>query len=461
MTDAAHTGFSCRACHGGIPIGFGRVSPDAAEIRNLLSEGREEELLGLAESESLDFKAQPYALQDQEGGIRFRRAWELAKDAAAMANCPQGGCIVLGVRTTPSSASSDDVAVEVSPFPSHLLNPQQYQDTIEAHAYPPIRGVGVLKFNRDDGCLGLIEVPPPQGDDGPFLLKKIVDSDGNSTEGFAMPVRDGSHTRWQPVGTIHRDIADGRRSRRGGSIPAGDPGPADAAQASLESRLAADVTMIENYMDWHDSAVYALTAAPVSPPSRIDNFYVGDLRQSFASPSGLRYSGFGIGYRQEPRLEDKALVAVDGDFRYRRLERDGRLLVAIKAEESFLGRTHQLPTGQARPLTINHVALVEFTYEFCRFHKDVLQPHVPPSEWHLAVLVRGAQSRPWSLHFGRWADREAQSDEWIEVIEAGEDPAVNAYELLRRVCDLFVLPMNELQFVRDGRVDQQAILNLG
>ncbi len=219
--------------------------------------------------------------------------------------------------------------------------------------------------------------------------------------------------------------------------------------------------MIENYMDWRDSAVYALAAAPVSPPSRIDNFYVGDLRQSFASPSSLRSAGFGIGYRQEPRLEDKALVAVDGDFRYRRLERDGRLLVAIKAEESFLGRTHQLPTGQARPLTINHVALVEFTYEFCRFHTHVLQPHVPQSDWHLAVLVRGAQSRPWSLHFGRWADQEAQSDERIEVIEAGEDPAVNAYELLRRVCDLFVLPMDELQFVRDGRVDQQAILNLG
>ena len=437
------------------------MSPDPAEIRNLLSEGREEELLELAESESLDFKAQPYALQDQEGGIRLRRAWELAKDVAAMANSPQGGCIVLGVRTTQCSASSDDVAVELSPFPSRLLNPQQYKDTIEAHAYPPIRGVNVLKYDRDEGCLGLIDVPPQHEDDGPFVLKKIVDPDGNPTEGFAMPVRDGSHTRWQPVGTIHRDIADGRRSRRAGSIAAGDPSPVDAAQASLESRLAVDVTMIENYMGWHDSAVYALAAAPVSPPNRIDNFYVGDLRQSFARPSGLRYSGFGIGYRQEPRLEGRALVAVDGDFRYRRLERDGRLLVAIKAEESFLGRTHQSPTGQARPLAINHVALVEFTYEFCRFHTEVLQPHVPSSTWHLAALVRGAQSRPWSLHFGRWADREAQSDEWIEAIEAGEDPAVNAYELLTLVCDLFVLPMNELQYVRDGRVDQQAILNLG
>ena len=436
------------------------MSPDAAKIKGLLSERREEELLELAESESLDFKAQPYALNAQGAGQR-RQAWELAKDVAAMANCPQGGCVVIGVPTEPSSTSSDDVAVGLSPFPSGLLDPQQYRDIIAAHTYPLVRGVNVLTYDRDAKCLALIEVPPQHEDDRPFVLKKIVDPDGNTIEGFAIPVRDGSHTWWQPVGTIHRDIADGRRLRRAGIMVAGDPSPADTAQDSLESRLAVDVTMIEDYMDWHDSAVYALAAAAVSPPSRIDDFYSGDLRQGFASPRGLRYAGFGIGYPQEIRLEDRALVAVDGDFRYRRLERDGHLLVALKAEEDFLGRTSQPPTGQPRRLDINVVALVEFTYEFCRFHTEVLQPHVPPSNWHLAVLVRGAQSRPWSLRIGRWPHQQAQSDEWIEVIEAGEDPAVNAYELLARVCDLFGLRASDLQFVRDGRVDVQAILDVG
>lgn len=427
----------------------------------MLNDGREDELLGLAESESLDFKAQPYALRDQEGTLQLRQVWELAKDVAAMANCPQGGCIVIGVRTEPSSISSDDVAVGLSPFPGGLLNLQQYKDTIEAHTYPLIRGIHVLKYERADGCLALIAVPPQDEDDGPFVLKKIVDPAGNPTEGFAMPVREGSHTRWQPVGMIHRDIADGRRSRRAGRMLDGGPDPADATQASLEERLEADVTMIESYMDWHDAAVYALEAAPVAPPSRIDNFSSGDLRQHFANPPELRYAGFGIGYRQEPRLEGGALVAVDGDFRYRRLERDGRLLVAIKAEESFLGRTHQWPTGAARPLDINHVALVEFTYEFCRFQTAVLQPTVQ-SKWNLAVLIRGAKSRPWSLRLGatRSLSQEAHADEWIDVIEAGEDAAANAYQLLARVCDLFGLPEGHLRFVRDGRVDEQAILDL-
>ena len=438
------------------------VSPD--EIKTMLGDGRWEELLDLAESESLDFKAQPYALDAHDSAKQRRNRWELAKDVVAMANSPQGGCIVIGVRTEQSPDSSEDVSVELSRFPCSILDPKQYKDTIATNAYPLIQGVEVSIHKRDDedGCLALIEVPPQDEDDGPFLLNKILDPEGKHTQGFAMPKREGSHTRWQPIGMIHRDIADGRRSRRAGSMLDGAPSPADATQASLGERLTSDVTMIEDYMDWHDSAIYALSTAPVSPPSRIDNFSSGGLRQQFANPPELRYAGFKIGYRKEPRLEGGALVAVDGDFRYRRLERDGRLLVAIKAEESFLGRTHQLPTGEARPLNINHVALVEFTYEFCRFQTAVLQPTVQ-SKWNLAVLIRGAQSRPWSLRLGaeRSLSQEAHADEWVEAIEAGEDPAVNAYELLARVCDLFGLPESDLRFVRDGRVDEQAILDVG
>ena len=72
------------------------MSPNASEIKTILSDGREEQLLGVAESESLDFKAQPYALHDPNSEAQRHHAWELAKDVAAMASCPQGGCIVIG-----------------------------------------------------------------------------------------------------------------------------------------------------------------------------------------------------------------------------------------------------------------------------------------------------------------------------------------------------------------------------
>ena len=431
------------------------VSPD--EIKTILGDGCWEELLGLAEAESLDFKAQPYALDVDDSAKRHRNRWELAKDVVAMANSPQGGCIVMGVRTEQSPTSNEDVTVELSPFPCSLLDPEQHRDTIATNAYPLIQGVDVSIHKRDDDdrCLALIEVPPQDEDDGPFLLNKILDPEGKRTEGFALPKREGSHTRWQPIGMIHRDIADGRRSRRAGILGIDASSPAEVAQVSRES-LEADMTAIEDYMDWQDAAIYALAAAPVSVQGRIENFSDAGLRQQFENPRGVRGDlGFGIGYRQEPMLEQGALIAVDGDFRYRRLARDGRLLVAVKAEEELLGRSYQLPTGEPRPLVINEIALVEFTYEFCRFQTEVLQPQIA-SQWHLAVIVRGARTRPWSLRLGRPA-QEAQWDDFIEIIEGGEDSAEDAYRLLSHVCDLFGRSATDLRFVSSGRVDVEAI----
>lgn len=447
---------------------------NAAQIRTILVEGREEGLIGIPETQDLDFKETVYALHDASSNARRHHAWELAKDVSAMANSPNGGCIVIGVRTEPHPTSNEDVAAEVKPFPCDLLDQQQYNDAIAENAYPIIKGVEVLKYERDDKCLALIVVPPQDQDDGTFLLKKIVDPDGTPTEGFAIPVRDGSHTRWQPIGMIHRDIADGKRTRRGIGASGGDSASVAQAQASLEARITADLTEIENYMDWHDAAIYALAAAPLSPPDRIENFYGGDLKQHFAMPPEIRHAGFGMGYRQEPTPEHGGLVAVDADFRYRRLEPDGYLLVALKAEENILGRTSRQPTGVPRPLNINVVALIEFTYEFCRFQSTILGTAIE-SEWSLALLVRGAKSRSWSLRIdlsrlpssridflrSRTEPHEAQDDEWVQVIDASDDHAENAFKLLARVCDLFGQPESDLPLVSDGRVDEQAIKDLG
>ena len=445
--------------------------PDSAGIKSILREGREDDLVGLVETEVLDFKEQPYALHGQTNGAHRHHAWELAKDVAAMANGQSGGCIVIGIRTEPHPTNSEDVADEVKPFPCDLLDQQQYTDVVAKFVHPVVRGIEVLKFESDGRCLALIVIPPQDEDDGPFLLNKVVDPDGKRIEGFAMPVRDGSHTRWQPVGMIHRDIADGRRSRRAASTSTGDPAVARQTHSPLASRIATDLNEIEDFMGWHDSAIYALAAAPVSPPDRIDNFYGGDLRQRFASPFPLRGAGFGFGYSDQLVPGHGGLVAVDADSRYRRLEPNGYLVVALKADEDILGRTGRRSSRVARPLQINVVALVEFTYEFCRFQTTVLGPEIR-SAWELALIVRGARSRPWSLRLRLpWNKmdlsrpqaygNEAQSDEWLQMIDANEDHAANAYQLLARVCDLFEQAESDLApFVKDGRVDEEFLKRL-
>ena len=444
---------------------------DAAGIKAALDEGRVEELIGLAETEWLDFKDQPYALHVADPEEQLQHAWELAKDVAAMANNPLGGCIVIGVRTKPDPLTSEDVADDIRQFPCGLLDAKQYADAIEAHSYPMVRGFSIKKYEQDGRCLALIVVPPQSEDDGPFLQKKVIDPDGKEVNGFTMPVRSGSHTRWQSIGMIHRDISEGRRSRRAGSVAIDDPAAIVQPARQLAPRLAKDVTEIEEYMGWSDSAIYALAAATGSRSGQATNIYSDDVKRNFANPPMLRYAGFGFGYSDRLMAGHGGLVAVDLDYRYRRLESDGYVVVALKADEDILGRTGGHPTGQPHRLRINVVALVEFTYEFCRFVTSALQPEIK-SGWQLALLIRGARSRPWSLRLGLpWIANdwlrpdsygyEPHSDEWSLVIDATEDSAANAAQLLASVCALFAQSQDDLApFVQDGRVDEDYIKSL-
>src|SRR5687767_14916595 len=141
------------------------ASPD--EVRALLDARREGELIGEAERSWLDFKLSPYVLSD------LRQQWELAKDVAAQASNPEGGCLVLGVETRQDPQDFEDRAFRINRFPGDLINDQQYRDVIDASVYPLIRGLVIRRYD-DNGCLGLIQVPPQDPDDQPFLLKRIV-----------------------------------------------------------------------------------------------------------------------------------------------------------------------------------------------------------------------------------------------------------------------------------------------
>jgi len=227
----------------------------------------------------------------------------------------------------------------------------------------------------------------------------------------------------------------------------------------------AAVDHTERYMGWQDSAIYALAAAPRQTPDRIPNFYGGTLREAFEAPEGLRHAGFGIGWRQDARLEDGSLVASDSDFRVRQLDPDGFFVVAARAEESFLGRVGPHPTGEPRSLKINTTVLVEFTYEFCRFQNAVLQGAVEGS-WDLALTVRGAQSRTWGLQLGPRNTMiesdysPASSDAWLRTIPSTNNPESDAFELLARFYDLFGLPESAIPFTSDRKIDRSALIAL-
>ena len=233
----------------------------------------------------------------------------------------------------------------------------------------------------------------------------------------------------------------------------------------MGERMRERASEIEAFMEWEDRAMYVLSAKPSHTPERIKGLYEpGGLRDAFARPPELRHAGFGIGWDSDVQTEDGALVAFDSS-RCRWLETDGFFTVALRADQRMLGRSPRR-SEQPQRLQIHPTALVEFTYEFCRFVSQQLEDAVG-SGYHLGLLLIGAATRPWSLQLGRhsafqpFADgRAATSDEWVRTLGSTSDPVVDAYRLLVHVYDLFEQPESAIPHAESGRIDVQSILAL-
>lgn len=431
-------------------------TPD--ELNALLAEGRETELRGMAEQDWLDFKGQPYILKIE------KHRWELAKDVANMASNPTGGCLALGFVTKKDPDDFEEILEEINPFPGELVNDKEYREAIDSFVYPQIRSIQIRQHRRETQFLALIVVPPQEDDDRPFILKRQVTTDGGIIDAFAFPSRDGSQTRWLSVGQVHRDLSDGRRSRRS-SLPSVAAPPRRAPPGGeVAARLHMLVDGAERFMDWADTAVYALAAVPANPPDRIRDFYGNNIAAKFFDPPRLRDAGFGIGWTHAPQVEEGSLVASDSR-RYRRLDPDGFFISVTNANDEFLGRSNRRSQAPAA-VRVNTTVLVEYTYEFCRFTSSALAPAVG-TDWSLVLLVRGARTRPWRLVLGprnaSFTDefRLPSSDDWERHVVASLDPERDAFEVLARFYDLFSLPESEIPFSQDRRVNPEEIVALG
>lgn len=427
-----------------------------ADVEELLKHDREERLLGERERSWLDFKRSPYLLKTERAKV------ELAKDVAAIANSG-GGCIVVGVATRKAANDIDEVAEAITPVPRHMIDAAQYHAILDNLIYPPVDGVRIEAYPRGEKCLALIVVPPQDNDNRPYLLRRQVGTDDKPIDAISLPSRSGSQTRWAPVGVIHRDMSDGRRSRS--EPPDGwSPEKHDATRTeAFEARVRARASEIEQFMEWQDRAFYLLSASPRHQPQHVKGLYdPDDLLGAMARPPELRDAGFGIGWASQPRIEDGSVVAFDPS-RCRWLDPDGFFTVALVADQDMLARAPR-PSAYPRRLTVHPLAVVEFTYEYCRFLADQLIPRVD-NDWDLCVFVLGAKSRPWSLQLGHGSAfdhfpdaRPAVTDDWLKIVRWSEDAARTAHQLLVQLYELFGQPDTTIPYIQEGRVDADAII---
>jgi hypothetical protein len=178
------------------------------EIIAILDDGDFEPLVGVAEDDSLEFKASPYRLD--EG----RQGFELAKDVSSLANAAKGGLLVIGFETERDEATATDRVARSSPFARELLNEAQYIDKIRQLIHPLVVGVRV-EFKRSsenaDRGVAVILVPAQADDQKYFLVAKPVEGP-EGAPGWLIGVAVRSFDRNRPLGVeeIHALVSGGR-----------------------------------------------------------------------------------------------------------------------------------------------------------------------------------------------------------------------------------------------------------
>jgi len=101
------------------------------DVLAALDDGEPDRLIGTPETHQIGFRSQPYTLSTDKG------KWELARNVADLANL-SGGVIIIGVCTARAESNFLEVATELRPVPTSMLNVDQYHSVIREQVRPAV-----------------------------------------------------------------------------------------------------------------------------------------------------------------------------------------------------------------------------------------------------------------------------------------------------------------------------------
>jgi len=182
------------------------LSPD--EIRDLLTEGRFDDLIGKLENEFFDAKAEPWDLDTESGKL------DLAKDISSLANW-RGGVIVVGATSREAPPFQRNEVRDVRGLPRRLAPTDRYSHLIREWIYPVPEGVAFRWHpnprDTDRGVIG-VDVPDQREELKPFLVAHYLSESGKKIDAiFGMVQRLGATTKTETVAEIHTLLREGRR----------------------------------------------------------------------------------------------------------------------------------------------------------------------------------------------------------------------------------------------------------
>lgn len=452
------------------------------ELLAVLGGGDLEQLVGVREDVEVEFKRQPYQL-DQES-----EKFELAKDVSALANA-SGGAIVLGVQTERSEESPTDEAVRLRLLARGLVDEERYVDIVTERVYPRIQGLRVefrpSAENADRGLV-VIDVPPQAEADKLFLVQKPV-AEGTTAPGWmiGIAVRSVGRVDERRVGEIHGLINRGytvsgqladlveevgalrEEVRAGPAVPAETP--ADRLEAVITERLA------ELEGQGEQPPYLYLAAAPAAASLARTLTRRDGVRMTLENPVFTRHDGWNLVTLDRAALVGgRRLSLANGTRKYVDLYEDGTF-IAIGTIPDFLA-------WQRRdvPNKINALALAEFVVNFLLVYDQVLNDLEPlPEQVRLAIGLRHAHAlaEPLYMSYGRHdrldyeADmdtRVAPADSFDAAVEVavvpGEphlDLGAAAYALVRSLYNWFGFEDEAVPYTNEERtaIDVNQIRN--
>lgn len=348
------------------------MSNSTDRVRACLSSGDLGELKGLAEDDELECKAEPYRLNRSA-----QQKQELAKDVAALANA-NGGLILVGAKTRKMEDSAREKIVETRPFPSSLVDVEQYMDILNAWITPAIDGLEVRWHPTDENGRGLMTISLPQQpkDRWPFLVIRHLDEEGKRSEtvfGYFERKQDWvDHYSVEQLrsflntGFRYEELIREEFSALRAEVSQMLPEP--VATANLEARKEqweARLGVAVAELGLADQPAFVLSALPEEPID-LPSLFKGtdsDLYELLMRPPELRRSGFDLNTGDRPAIVKGQLRrAQTPGWKLLELWRDGTLIFVARGDEDGLCWASR----NYRPLLyrINPLALIELTYLF-------------------------------------------------------------------------------------------------
>ena len=394
-----------------LPRGCALNRTDALDV---LRSSRFEAFVGVTESAELDFKGEPYQLEDERGKL------ELAKDVAALANAG-GGIIVIGVRTTLPETSRVEVARDIRLIPVSVVDLRQCRNLARSRVYPDVGGLDVaFHSSSHDPTRGLlaIDVPPQAATARPFLVHSPLV--GDKTVGWlvGLPTRHRDATDHASIEELHRRIRDGDTATLSSirdALSRLEAVPEQVVAPSVTAAERADQlverTFPENAEDdLIDTSMPHLVLVFAPSGGQIRDFLEdGGARKLVAFPPTTRSQGWHLRTEREPDVISGGQLRVrSGDWLRVELTRDGELIV-VAALPNFIARGSTF-----EPHTIQALALVEFIYNAVAFYGGIVRDWILPRPTAISCRLelrkaRWGEDGRYALHLSPYPTDDARS----------------------------------------------------